>query len=57
MQFPYINCNFRDIATNGYFYIDRTDRIPLLESGKFQLFIRPRRFGKSLLLTTLYNYL
>ncbi|SMP50691.1 Predicted AAA-ATPase [Desulfonatronum zhilinae] len=56
MKFPYGISNFRDIATNGYFYVDRTDRIPLLEQGKFQLFIRPRRFGKSLLLSTLHNY-
>ncbi|GAB6059141.1 AAA family ATPase [Desulfonatronum parangueonense] len=56
MQFPYGISNFRDIATNGYFYVDRTDRIPLLERGKYQLFIRPRRFGKSLLLSTLFSY-
>jgi len=56
MQFPYGNANFRDIVTSGSFYIDRTDRIPLLERGKYQLFIRPRRFGKSLLLSTLFNY-
>ncbi|GAB6058272.1 AAA family ATPase [Desulfonatronum parangueonense] len=56
MQFPYGNSNFRDVATNDYFYVDRTDRIPLLERGKYQLFIRPRRFGKSLLLSTLFSY-
>ncbi|GAB6058554.1 AAA family ATPase [Desulfonatronum parangueonense] len=56
MQFPYGISNFRDIAANGYFYVDRTDRIPLLERSKYQLFIRPRRFGKSLLLSTLYSY-
>jgi hypothetical protein len=56
MHFPYGNADFRDIVTSGSFYIDRTDRIPLLERGKYQLFIRPRRFGKSLLLSTLFNY-
>jgi len=56
MQFPYGNANFCDIITSGSFYVDRTDRIPLLERGKYQLFIRPRRFGKSLLLSTLFNY-
>ncbi len=56
MQFPYGNSNFRKIITSGSFYIDRTDRIPLLERGEYQLFIRPRRFGKSLLLSTLFSY-
>ncbi|WP_045221609.1 AAA family ATPase [Desulfonatronum thioautotrophicum] len=56
MQFPYGISNFREITINDYFYVDRTDRIPLLERGKYQLFIRPRRFGKSLLLSTLYSY-
>ncbi|MCP4699175.1 MAG: AAA family ATPase, partial [Gammaproteobacteria bacterium] len=40
-----------------YFYVDRTDRIPLLEQAGMQLlFLRPRRFGKSLLLDMLANY-
>lgn len=53
MKFPYGISDFEKIATNGYFYIDRMDRIPLLEeAGEYLLFIRPRRFGKSLLLST-----
>ncbi|WP_425484230.1 AAA family ATPase [Desulfobacter latus] len=40
----------------GYFYCDRTDKIRLLENIKSQLFIRPRRFGKSLVLSMLENY-
>ncbi|MDY0362509.1 MAG: AAA family ATPase, partial [Desulforegulaceae bacterium] len=48
--------DFEEIILNNYFYCDRTDRIPLLESSKSQLFIRPRRFGKSLLLSMLENY-
>ncbi len=56
MKFPYGICDFREIVAKGYFYCDRTDRIPLLERGKYQLFIRPRRFGKSLLLSMLSNY-
>ena len=56
MQFPYGISNFQKIITSGSFYVDRTDRIPLLERGEYQLFIRPRRFGKSLLLSTLYSY-
>ncbi len=56
MKFPYGICDFRKIITQDYFYCDRTDRIPLLERGVYQLFLRPRRFGKSLLLSTLFNY-
>ncbi|MGE0087650.1 MAG: AAA family ATPase [Desulfococcaceae bacterium] len=57
MKFPYGICNFYDIITEGYYYADRTDRIPLIEeAGKHLLFLRPRRFGKSLLLSTLENY-
>jgi len=43
--------------TEQYYYADRTDRIPLLdEAGKQLLFLRPRRFGKSLLLSMLESY-
>ena len=57
MKFPYGNADFYDIVTEKYFYIDRTDRIPLAEEmGKTILFLRPRRFGKSLWLSTLRNY-
>ncbi|PXF56748.1 MAG: hypothetical protein C4B58_12395 [Deltaproteobacteria bacterium] len=56
MKFPYGICDFRKISRKGYFYCDRTGRIPILEKNYFQLFIRPRRFGKSLLLSMLENY-
>jgi len=57
MKLPYGVRNFAALITEGYFYIDRTDRIPLLENlGKDLLFLRPRRFGKSLWLSTLMNY-
>lgn len=56
MKFPYGICDFREIITKGYYYCDRTDRIPLLERGKYLIFIRPRRFGKTLLLSMLANY-
>jgi len=57
IKFPYGICDFYKIITEGYFYVDRTDKIPLIEeSGQQLLFLRPRRFGKSLLLTTLENY-
>ncbi len=57
MKFPYGISDFRKIMTKGYFYCDRTDRIPMLENtGDYLLFLRPRRFGKSLLLSMLANY-
>ncbi len=57
MKFPYGIADFQAIREEGYLYIDRTDRIRLLEKiGKQTLFLRPRRFGKSLWLSTLENY-
>jgi len=57
MKFPYGISDFYKLITDDYFYIDRTDRIPLLEqAGEQILFLRPRRFGKSLLLSLLENY-
>lgn len=57
LKFPYGNSNFYQVSTEGFFYIDRTAYIPLLEElGQQLLFLRPRRFGKSLLLSMLENY-
>ncbi len=56
IKFPYGIADFYKIITKGYFYCDRTDKIPFLEQSDSQLFIRPRRFGKSLLLSMLENY-
>lgn len=56
MKFAYGSSDFRGLIKEGCFYIDRTDKIPLLEGSKSQLFIHPRRFSKSLLLSTLENY-
>jgi hypothetical protein len=57
MHFPYGIADFRKIREGGYFYVDHTDRIPLIEgAGSQLLFLRPRRFGKSLWLSTLENY-
>ena len=57
MRFPYGVSDFHTIASDGLFYIDRTDRIALIEQTGYQLLLlRPRRFGKSLWLSTLENY-
>ena len=41
---------FKDMRTNGFYYVDKTGFIrQLLDSyGSVNLFTRPRRFGKSL---------
>ncbi len=57
MKIPYAISDFEDCILNGYYYVDRTDRITLSEQlGSYLLFLRPRRFGKSLWLSTLKNY-
>jgi len=56
IKFPYGIADFKEIVTQGFLYCDRTHAIPALEQAKSQLFIRPRRFGKSLLLSMLEHY-
>ncbi len=57
IRFPYGISNFHAIRTENYLYLDRTQHLALLEeAGKQLVFLRPRRFGKSLLLSTLANY-
>ena len=49
---------FDDLITQGYFYIDRTRFIEELEqlNEKHLVFLRPRRFGKSLFISVLQYY-
>jgi len=57
IKFPYGLSNFYRIQTGNYFYVDRTSHIRLIEDyGDQLIFLRPRRFGKSLLLSMLANY-
>jgi len=57
MQFPYGIADFQRVVENKLFYVDRTNLIPKIEQAGDQLiFLRPRRFGKSLLLSMLENY-
>lgn len=49
--------SFEKIRTGGFTYIDKTDLIYQLASTKSPYFLsRPRRFGKSLLMSTLEAY-
>ncbi len=43
------------VKKNGYF-VDKTSYIHLLETYDNPVFLRPRRFGKSLLCSILNNY-
>ena len=47
---------FSEIRKGGYIYIDKTDLIWEMTRMKFVFLSRPRRFGKSLLTSTLESY-
>ena len=54
---PYGISDFKRIRNEGYYYIDKTAYINRLEAaGSFIFFVRPRRFGKSLLVDMLRSY-
>ena len=45
---------FQEIREGGYCYVDKTPLVArLVEEGKYYFLSRPRRFGKSLLVSTL----
>jgi len=48
--------DFEDLRTNNYLYVDKTRYIYQLLQGKPYFLGRPRRFGKSLFLSTLKAY-
>lgn len=49
--------NFEDLRRNGYIYVDKTALIHrLVRTGKYYFLGRPRRFGKSLMISTLEAY-
>ena len=57
MKYPIGIQNFEQIREDGYVYIDKTALIyDLVANGKIYFLSRPRRFGKSLLISTLENY-
>lgn len=53
---PYAIANFAEMRERGFYYVDKTRYITLLEQYKAPVFLRPRRFGKSLLVSTLAYY-
>lgn len=53
---PYAIADFVEMRERGFYYVDKTEYIPSLEDYKAPVFLRPRRFGKSLLISTLASY-
>ncbi len=57
MKIPYGISDFGQIRDGGYFYADKTRFLPVLEQGyRHLVFLRPRRFGKSTLVSMLEHY-
>ncbi|MCP4153118.1 MAG: AAA family ATPase, partial [bacterium] len=55
-QIIYGEANYKNLILDNGYYVDKTGFIPLLENYKNPVFLRPRRFGKSLWCTTLEYY-
>lgn len=53
---PYAIANYNEMRTRGFYYVDKTMFIPDLESYKALVFLRPCRFGKSLMVSMLAHY-
>ncbi|MCM1451519.1 MAG: ATP-binding protein [Clostridium sp.] len=57
LKYPIGMQSFPEIREKGFAYVDKTQYIALLqEKGKYFFLGRPRRFGKSLFLSTLQAY-
>ncbi len=58
MKYPIGIQNFESLRSDGYVYVDKTALIyRLVDEGRYYFLSRPRRFGKSLLISTLEAYL
>ena len=57
MKYPIGVQDFADLRSNGWVYVDKTALVHrMVSTGKYYFLSRPRRFGKSLLLSTLKAY-
>ena len=57
MKYPIGIQSFDQIIEDDFVYVDKTDLLySLVKEGKIYFLSRPRRFGKSLLVSTLKNY-
>lgn len=55
-RIPYAVADYDELRSKNFYYIDKTFFIPDLEEYKAPVFLRPRRFGKSLFISTLACY-
>ena len=53
---PYGMADFRAMRLGGYLYVDKTRFLHDLEDERYALLLRPRRFGKTCLLSLLEHY-
>ena len=58
IRIPYGKSDYRTMVEENYFYQDRTSYLEILENwdSTYVLYLRPRRFGKSLWISTLHYY-
>lgn len=57
VRYPIGDQSFENIRSNGFLYVDKTEFIEKIVEGSQYYFLgRPRRFGKSLFLSTLKNF-
>ena len=58
LKMPYGISNFEELITENYYYVDKTKYIEKLENlpEKRIMFLRPRKFGKTLFTSVLENY-
>ena len=57
-KIPYGIADYKDIQEKNYYFIDKTKFIEKLENlnERYLIFLRPRRFGKSLFISMLHYY-
>ena len=56
-QYPIGIQEFESLIRDGYYYVDKTKLIHrLITTGRYYFLSRPRRFGKSLLISTIQAY-
>ena len=58
LKMPYGISNYEELITENYYYVDKTQYIEKLEnlSEKRIMFLRPRKFGKTLFTSVIENY-
>ena len=57
LKIPYGISDYKELKTEGYYYVDKTMYLEKLEDvGKKLVYLRPGRFGKSLFTSMMYYY-